>query len=69
MEAAIWNANHCAEIIALDKLGKTVSLNVEWKPKKGFTPFLKPATQAGIVLAGVALARGAWKLLKASRSE
>jgi len=69
MEAAIWTANHCAEVIALDKLGKTVSLNVEWKPRKGFTPFLKPATLAGATLAGAALARGAWKLLKTSRNK
>lgn len=67
MEAAIWTANHCAELIALDKLGKTHSLNVEWKPKKGLTPFLKPATQVGAALGGLALARGALKLLKASR--
>ena len=69
MEAAIWNANHVAEVIALDKLGRTVSLNVEWKPKKGLTPLLKPATQVGAALGGLALARGALKLLKASRSE
>ena len=69
MEAAIWNANHCAEVIALDKLGKTASLNVDWKPQKGFTPFLKPATQVGTVLAGAMLARGALKMLKASRKK
>jgi len=68
MEAAIWTANHCAETIALDKLGKTVSLNVEWKPKRGFTPFLKPATYAGAALGGAAIARGGSKLLKALRS-
>ncbi|MBN2026087.1 MAG: FAD-dependent oxidoreductase, partial [Actinobacteria bacterium] len=69
MEAAIWNSNHVAEVIALDKLGKTVSLNVEWKPKKGFNPILKPATQVGAALFGLTLARGAWKLLKASRTK
>jgi 15-cis-phytoene desaturase len=69
MEAAIWNSNHVAEVIALDKLGKTVLLNVEWKPKKGLTPFIKPATQLGAALGGLALARGAWKLLKASRAK
>jgi zeta-carotene desaturase len=69
MEAAIWNANHVAEVIALDKLGRTISLNVEFKPKKGFTPLLKPATMAGAALGGLAVARGALKLLKASRSE
>ncbi len=69
MEAAIWNANHVAEVIALDKLGKTITLNVEWKPKKGFTPLLKPATQVGAALGALTLARGAWKLLKASRAK
>jgi uncharacterized protein with NAD-binding domain and iron-sulfur cluster len=69
MEAAIWNANHCAEVIALDKLGKTASLNVDWKPNKGFTPILKPATQVGAALAGAALARGALKALKKSREK
>ncbi len=69
MEAAIWNANHVAEVIALDKLGRTISLNVEWKPKKGFTPLLKPATQVGAAMGGLALARKALKALKASPQE
>ena len=57
MEAAIWTANHCAEIIALDKLGKAHTLNVEWKPRKGLMPFIKPAFQAGGALAFLALSR------------
>ena len=32
MEAAIWTANKVAELIAADKLGKSVSLNVDYKP-------------------------------------
>lgn len=67
MEAAIWTANHCAEIIALDKLGKFHILNVEWKPKKGLVPLIKPVTRVGAALGGLALARGARKLLRASR--
>ncbi|MDY6794903.1 MAG: FAD-dependent oxidoreductase [Actinomycetota bacterium] len=69
MEAAIWTSNHCAELIALDKLGKSASLNVEWKPNSGFVSLIKPASYAGAALAGLALARGAWKLLKASRDK
>jgi len=32
MEAAIWTANKTAELVAADKLGRTVSLNQEFKP-------------------------------------
>jgi zeta-carotene desaturase len=67
MEAAIWTANHCAELIAMDKLGKTISLNVEWEPKKGLVPLIKPAAYAGAAMAALGLARGAVKLAKASR--
>ncbi len=69
MEAAIWNSNRCAELIALDKLGKSLSLNVEWEHSKGLIPLLKPAAQIGAAAAGVAAARGAWKLFKAARSK
>ncbi len=69
MEAAIWTSNHCAEVIALDKLGRTISLNVEWKPKQGFTPLLKPANQIAAALAGAILARKAVKAFKASREK
>jgi uncharacterized protein with NAD-binding domain and iron-sulfur cluster len=69
MEAAIWNSNHCAELVALDKLGRTISLNVEWKPNKGLTPLLKPANQIGAALVGAMLARRAVKALKASREK
>lgn len=64
MEAAVWTANHCAELIALDKLGKTAPLNVEWKPRKGFLPLVKAAVRAGTALGGTALAGRAWKSLK-----
>ncbi len=69
MEAAIWNANHVAELIALDKLGRTISLNVEWEPNRGFTPILKPAVQTGMALGALALARGAVKAFRASRAK
>lgn len=64
MEAAIWTANHCAEIIAADKLGKAVLLNMEWSPDKGFVPFIKPAMYAGAALGSLALLKGARKALK-----
>ncbi len=66
MEAAIWTANHCAEIIALDKLGKFHTLNVDWKPKAGLVPIIRPATQVGGIMVALALARGALRLLKKS---
>ena len=69
MEAAIWTSNHCAELIALDKLGKSPNLHTEWKPKTGFTPMIKPAAYAGAALAVAVLARGALKLLKSARGK
>jgi hypothetical protein len=32
MEAAIWNANKTAELVAADKMNKALSLNIEYKP-------------------------------------
>ncbi len=32
MEAAIWTANKVAELVAADKMGKAISLNVEYEP-------------------------------------
>jgi zeta-carotene desaturase len=61
MEAAIWTSNHCAEIIALDKLGKSHSLNVEWKPKQGLTPLLRPATFAAAALTAAAVVKKVMK--------
>jgi hypothetical protein len=69
MEAAVCTCNHCAEPIALDKLGKSLDLNTEWKPKTEFTPLIKPATYAGAALACAVLARGALKLLKSARGK
>jgi hypothetical protein len=66
MEAAIWTCNHCAEPIALDKPGKSLDLNTEWKPKTGFTLLIKPAACARAAPAGAVLARGALKLLKSA---
>lgn len=49
MEAAIWNSNRTAEIIAEDKLGKSISLNKEWNPNMGLVPYLKPLTNAAVI--------------------
>ncbi|MBC7247307.1 MAG: FAD-dependent oxidoreductase [Actinobacteria bacterium] len=57
MEAAIWTANRCAEIIALDRLGKAHTLNVEWKPRSGFIPLIRPAARVGGAVALLALAK------------
>jgi 15-cis-phytoene desaturase len=59
MEAAIWTANKCAELISEDKLGKQVELNVEYSPKTGFMPFLRPAVIAGAAVGALLVARKA----------
>jgi uncharacterized protein with NAD-binding domain and iron-sulfur cluster len=60
MEAAIWTANKTAEMVAMDKLGKEVSLNVEYKP------FNMLVRAAGImrIISGALLALGALVLIK-----
>ncbi|MCG2796713.1 MAG: FAD-dependent oxidoreductase, partial [Actinomycetia bacterium] len=54
MEAAIWNANKVAELISSDKLGKTISLNIDYKPNEPLMKLMKPLTFIG--LGGLALA-------------
>lgn len=58
MEAAIWTSNHCAELVAADKLGKEISLNEEFKPKRGLMPFLKPAMRYGPAAAALLIVTG-----------
>jgi uncharacterized protein with NAD-binding domain and iron-sulfur cluster len=63
MEAAIWTANHCTELIMADKFNKKISLNVEFEPKGPFLflyPFIKymgPAIAAVFGWAAVKLIR------------
>ena len=60
MEAAIWNANHCAELIVQDKLKKTIKLTSEFEAPGGLVPllkYIKPAALTGLAVAG-------WKLIK-----
>jgi zeta-carotene desaturase len=47
MEAAIWTANHCAEVIMQDKFKKSISLNIDFNPPKGLLPLVKPSMYAG----------------------
>jgi len=54
MEAAVWTANRCTEIIAQDKLNKTITLNKEFKIEGGFISFLryiKPMAMAALAVA------------------
>ena len=64
MEAAIWTCDHCAEPTALDKPGKSLDLNSEWKPKTVLTLLIKPASCAVAAPAGAVLAGGTLKPLK-----
>jgi uncharacterized protein with NAD-binding domain and iron-sulfur cluster len=57
MEAAIWTANHCSELIIMDKLNKSLEFNVEFAPPKGLTPLLRPSMYAGVLLAVMAGAK------------
>jgi len=60
MEAAIWNANKVTELIAADKMGKTISLNSEYKPSEPLMKLMKPLTFAGLGAAAL----GALALLR-----
>lgn len=55
MEAATWNSNKVAELIALDKLGKNISLNEEFKVNEPFMKYMKPMMLAGVAAAGLGL--------------
>lgn len=66
MEAAIWNANKVAELIASDKLDKQVSLNVEFEANEPLVKYMRPlgiAGAAAAVLGALSLVR---RLLKNS---
>jgi 15-cis-phytoene desaturase len=58
MEAAIWNSNKVAELVAQDKLGKTIDLNEEFNADRGFTPVLRVLNQLAPAIIG-ALVLGA----------
>ncbi len=54
MEAAIWNSNKVSELIASDKMGKSISLNIEYEVNEPLMKLMKPLTFIG--LGGLALA-------------
>jgi 15-cis-phytoene desaturase len=56
MEAAIWTSNRCAELVAADKLDKSISLNEEFTPDRGLMPLVKLAMRYGPAAAAVLLA-------------
>lgn len=56
MEAAIWTANKTAELVAADRLGKNISLNIEYEPYEKMVRavrtlnFLSPLLLASIAM-------------------
>jgi len=56
MEAAIWTANRCTEVIVQDKLGKELDLNIKFNSIKGFTPLLRPVMKVSKYAAAMFLA-------------
>jgi uncharacterized protein with NAD-binding domain and iron-sulfur cluster len=55
MEAAIWNANKVAELIAADKLGQSLSLNKEFKVNEPLLKLMKPQVLGGAALAAAVM--------------
>ncbi len=64
MEAAIWNANKVAELVAADKMGTSISLNKEFTVNEPLLKILKPMTFAGLALGVLAALRWIMKLAK-----
>jgi len=54
MEAAIWTANHCAEVIFEDKLKKKIQLNIEFNPSPGLMPLIKAIKPAALIALAIA---------------
>ena len=67
MEAAIWTANKCTELIAEDKLGKKLDLNIKFNPNKGFSPFMRPLKQIFTYGMALFLAAKGFKVLRSFR--
>jgi len=63
MEAAIWNANRVSELVAEDKLGKSISLNEDFNPDRGLMPYIKPVMRYGPPLFGAYAALKIFKKL------
>jgi len=58
MEAAIWNANKVAELVATDSLGEEISLNVDYLPYERLMKTIKvlKPLQTGLLALGAAAA-------------
>jgi len=56
MEAAIWNANKVAELIAADKMSTNVSLNKEFEPNEPLMKLMSLKVLGGGLLAVICLA-------------
>jgi 15-cis-phytoene desaturase len=67
MEAAIWNANKVAELIAADKMGKTISLNREFENNEPIMKLIKPLTYGGMAAAGLGALALLRKLFKSAK--
>ncbi len=50
MEAAIYNANKVAELIAQDCMGKAIELNTEFKPNEPLMKLMRPVTIAALAV-------------------
>jgi len=50
MEAAIWTANHCTEVIIQDKLKKRIALNAEFNSPKCINALIRPSMFAAACL-------------------
>ncbi|MEN6473570.1 MAG: FAD-dependent oxidoreductase [Syntrophaceae bacterium] len=57
MEAAIWTANHCAEVIVQDKLKKQVVLNTEFNPPRLINALIRPSMFATACLLAVSIGK------------
>jgi 15-cis-phytoene desaturase len=64
MEAAIWNANKVAELVAGDKMGKSISLNREFESNEPLMKLIRPMMIAGMIGAGLGFLSLLRKLIK-----
>jgi uncharacterized protein with NAD-binding domain and iron-sulfur cluster len=63
MEAAIWTANKCAELISEDKLNKRVVLNTEFQPPRWANAMIRPSILMAAGLAGLKIGKSVLQLL------
>jgi 15-cis-phytoene desaturase len=63
MEAAVWNSNKLAELVASDKLGKKISLNRDFEHDEPLMKYLRPATRVAAILVAASLVRKTLRLV------